>query len=111
MSNPLQQLSHPVPFDKIEAAHVKPALEKFLDEAEQALSAIEALETEPTWANTMAALEDATAGLEECFGIVQHLDSVMTSPEMREAYVAMLGPVTDFFTGIVLRPALWSRSG
>lgn len=52
-------------------------------------------------------LEEATRELNEAWGIVQHLDSLCNSPELREAHNAMLPKVSAFFAKIPLNDHLW----
>lgn len=52
-------------------------------------------------------LDETTRGLNEAWGLVQHLDSLCNSPELREAHNAMLPQVTAFFAKIPLNEHLW----
>ena len=52
-------------------------------------------------------LEEATRPLNEAWGLVQHLDALCNSPELREAHNAMLAEVSAFFAKIPLNEHLW----
>lgn len=57
--------------------------------------------------SVFGAFENATAALNEAWGLVSHLDSVCNSPELRTAYNAILPEVTEFFARIPLNESLW----
>ena len=62
---------------------------------------------EVTYANTAGALEEASRELDQAWSIVDHLTSVMDSAPLREVYKKVLPRVTEFYSGICLRPELW----
>jgi oligopeptidase A len=94
-----------VPFDRIAAEHVQPAIQELIARSEAALDAIE--KAPRTYADTLGALELATERLELSMGIVEHLESVATTPALREAYNAVLPSVSAFWSGISLRDGLY----
>src|SRR5690606_5062470 len=49
----------------------------------------------------------ATEPLELAVGVIEHLESVATTPELREAYNAILPDVTAFWSSIPLRTNVW----
>src|SRR5688572_10753255 len=105
MENPLLTASLEVPFDRIQPEHVEPAIQQLLAQAEAALDAIE--QQAPSYENTLGALESATEQLELSMGIVEHLESVATTPELRDAYNAVLPSVSAFWSSIALRDGLY----
>jgi len=105
MENPLLSASLDVPFDRIKPEHVEPAVKELLARSEAALDAIEA--ASPSYQNTLAALEAATEQLELSMGIVEHLESVATTPELRDAYNAVLPSVSAFWSSVALRDGLY----
>ena len=56
-TNPLLTLQFRIPFDRIAAAHVEPALEELLRAARERLAEIAAAPGERTYENTMHALD------------------------------------------------------
>ncbi|MCB9666363.1 MAG: M3 family metallopeptidase [Alphaproteobacteria bacterium] len=106
--NPLLDLPFAVPFDRIEAAHVQPAIEALLARAEGALEAIRRQEGTPTWASTLGALDRAQEPLERAWGVVEHLRSVRHAEELDTAHAAVLPKVSAFFAGIPLDDALYA---
>src|SRR5258706_8770248 len=105
MENPLLTVSLDVPFDRIAAEHVEPAITVLIARAEAALDAIE--KAPRTYATTLGALEAATEQLELSMGVVEHLESVATTPALRDAYNAVLPNVSAFWSSIALRDGLY----
>jgi oligopeptidase A len=105
MENPLLTVSFDIPFDRIEAEHVEPAIKQLLSQSEAALDAIE--RAPRTYAGTLGALETATEQLDLAMNIVEHLEGVATTPELREAYNAVLPAVSSFASSVSLREGLY----
>jgi oligopeptidase A len=109
VENPLFSLRTELAFDRIQAEHIGPGLGELIRRTGLALDAIEADEAPPTYESTLGALERATEELELATSIVEHLESVATTPAYREAYNQMLPEVTATFAGIPLRERLSQR--
>ena len=105
--NPLLQIPLRVPFDRIAADHVEPAITSLLADARAAVAAIVAEPAPRTYANTLDALDRATCALDRAMAVVGHLESVATTPELRAAYNAVQGPVAEFYAGLPLDPGLY----
>lgn len=105
--NPLLNIQFRIPFDQIQAAHVEPAVEQLL---RQTRSHLEALSNDPgprTFENTLSRLDEITEHLDYTMGIVKHLESVATTPELREAYNKVQPEVSAFYSSIPLHAGLW----
>jgi oligopeptidase A len=107
-SNPLLALEFRIPFDRIRAAHVEPAAAELLREARARLDAIAAQPGERTFENTMRPLDHLTEPLDCAMGVVRHLESVATYPELRAAFNAVEPVVSAFHSGIPLQEGLWN---
>jgi oligopeptidase A len=107
-SNPLVDIGFQLPFDKVNPSHIQPAVQHLLKRAEEALQAIENVDGVRTYQNTMAAFDHATEPLERAMGMVQHLESVASTPELREAHNAVRPDVSAFYASIPLRPKLYA---
>jgi oligopeptidase A len=105
MENPLLSVGLIVPFDRISAEHVEPAITELIRRSEAALDAIESAPR--TYEATLGALERATEQLELSMGVVEHLESVATTPALREAYNAVLPHVSAFWSSVALREGLY----
>ncbi len=106
--NPLLEINFRIPFDRIRAEHVEPAITHLLADAQSRLAAI-ANETRPrTFENTMLALDHMTERLDYAMSVVKHLEGVATYPELRAAYNAVQPAVSAFYSSIPLNQGLWT---
>jgi oligopeptidase A len=107
-SNPLLAGTRPIPFDRIRPGHVVPAFREALSRAAGEIDGIIALpHGERTYANTIDALEAVGERVGNVVRPAAHLHSVMSTPELREAYEAVLPEVSAFFARIPLNAPLW----
>jgi oligopeptidase A len=107
MENPLLEPTFPVPFDAIREQHMEPAVRSLLAEANAAIDAIAASAGPYTYESTLGALERASEKLELAMSLIEHLESVATTPALREAYNAVLPDVSALWSSIPLNPGLW----
>ncbi|MCX4241024.1 M3 family metallopeptidase [Paraliomyxa miuraensis] len=106
---PLLRLQPPLPFDRIEAAHVRPAIDALLSAARAAIERIAEAPSDGaprTYANTLRALDDATEPLSRAMEVIGHLESVATTEALRRAHDEVLPEVTAFFSSIPLHDGL-----
>jgi oligopeptidase A len=108
-ANPLLKIEFRVPFDRIRAGHVEPAAAALLEKARTRLDGLASEPGERTFANTMHALDVMTEPLDYAVGLVRHLESVATYPELRAAHNAIQPEVSSFYSGIPLHEGLWKR--
>ena len=106
-ANPLLAIEFHVPFDRIRAEDIQPATTELLSQARTRLEEIAHLASERTYENTMDALDRLTEPLDYAMGVVRHLESVATYPELRAAFNAAQPEVSAFYSGIPLHHALW----
>jgi oligopeptidase A len=99
--NPLLEIQFRVPFDKIEAAHVEPAIDQLLTDANARLEATIASD------RPLHALDTMTEKLDYAMGVVRHLESVATTPELRAAHNAIEPRVSAFYSSLPLNEGLW----
>src|SRR5579863_6709541 len=105
--NPLLQIKFEIPFDRVRAGHVEPAIAELLTDSRANVDAIAADPSPRTYDNTLLALEKATERLDYAMGVVRHLEGVATYPELRAAFNAVEPPVSEFYSGIPLHAGLW----
>ncbi|MBC7927836.1 MAG: M3 family metallopeptidase [Bryobacteraceae bacterium] len=97
-----------IPFDKIEASHVEPAVSELLAEAKQSQKLLSTSNGPRTFAATLGQLETLTEKLDYAMGVIRHLESVATYPALREAYNKVQPEVSLFYSGIVLDAGIWT---
>ncbi len=88
MNNPLLQFDELPAFDRIEAAHARPALEQVLSENRANIAALTA-QAAPTFASLVVPMEEMSHRLARVFSPIGHLNGVANSPAIREAYNAV----------------------
>jgi len=106
-TNPLLDINFEIPFDRIRAEHVEPAIHHLVADAHARLEAIAKEPPPRTFENTMNALDGMTERLDFAMSVVKHLESVTTYPELRAAFNAVQPLVSAFYSGIPLNEGLW----
>ncbi|HXN46163.1 MAG TPA: M3 family metallopeptidase [Bryobacteraceae bacterium] len=107
MDNPLFQLDFPIPFDRIQAGHVQPAIGALLDSTRRRIEALAALPVPPDFENTMRPLDELTEPLDRAMTVVKHVESVATTPDLRAAVNAVEPEVSKLHSSIPLNEGLW----
>jgi oligopeptidase A len=105
--NPLLIERFPIEFEAVKAEHVEPAIQLLLEQMNQRLVALGGPETPRTYRDILLALDQMTEPLDFAMALVRHLESVVTTPELRAAHNAVQGPVSAFYTSIALNENLW----
>jgi oligopeptidase A len=107
--NPLLDFSGLPRFDAIRPEHVTPAVDALLEENRHVVGAMMADTATPTWDSFVQALEDAGERLGRAWSQVAHLNAVMNSPELREAYNGNLPRITQFYAELGQNVRLFER--
>ncbi|WP_115716934.1 oligopeptidase A [Gallaecimonas mangrovi] len=100
MSNPLLENSVLPPFSAIKAEHIKPAIEALLADCKKAVDNVVASTEPPSWHSLIEPLEETNDRLAKAWSPVSHLNSVMSSPEWRQAYESCLPLLSEFSTWV-----------
>jgi len=106
-ANPLLEVKVPVPFDEVRPEHILPAVEALLASSQKNLDAIAAAPSPRTYAATLGALDLATNELDYASNLASHLEGVLGTPELREAYAAVVPKITAFYSQILLSEPLY----
>src|SRR3954470_14703106 len=99
--NPLLNLTFRVPFDKIQAAQVEPAIDDLLADTAKRLEETIASD------RPLHALDVMTERLDFAISVIRHLESVATTPEFRAAFNAVQPKVSAFYSSLPLNEGLW----
>ena len=100
---------HPIAFDTIQADEVVAAITTLVNDANADIDKLVNDSSPATWDNTMGALEELTERLEVTSSIIDHLESIATTPALRRAYNETLPITTAFYTGLLLNGPLYQR--
>ncbi|MDP2070353.1 M3 family metallopeptidase [Methylotenera sp.] len=112
-NNPLLHFSGLPKFEEIKAEHVSPAIDCLLAEARATIEALAQSDSqsngEVTWDNFAAKLEDMEEKLSRAWSQVGHMNGVVNSPELREAYNENLSKLTDFYADLGQDERLYAK--
>ncbi len=109
MSNPLLHFAGLPKFNEIKPEHVSPALDLLLSESKQTIEALATSSTEPTWQNFALTLEDLGEKISRAWSQVGHMNAVVNSPKLREAYNENLAKLTDFYSDLAQDERLYAK--
>lgn len=108
MTNPLLDTDGLPRFSAIQPAHVRPAVDQVLAENRAAIAELTAQPGPPTWESLVAPLERLEDRLDRVWSPVSHLNAVMNSEALREAYNACLPDLSAYSTEIGQNTALYN---
>ena len=98
MTNPLLS-NTPLPlFSQIKPEHIEPAITQLLNDARAVVDQQLKATTQYTWKNLIEPLENAEDRLNKSWSPVSHMNSVVNSDELREAYNACLPKLSAYST-------------
>jgi oligopeptidase A len=107
--NPLLSVKFQIPFDQIRAEHVEPGIRELIARSQRNIDQITADKAPRSYENTMLALETSTENLDYALGVVRHLESVSTTPELRAAWNTVEPEASAFYSQIPLNAGLWQQ--
>jgi oligopeptidase A len=108
-SNPLLDFSGLPRFDLIRPEHVTPAIEQLIAQASDVVTRLEAPMENVSWDNFVVPLEEATEHLGRAWGVVNHLNHVVDTPELRATYNENQPKVTEFWTMLGQNETLFDK--
>lgn len=109
LANPLLDFSGLPRFDAIKPEHVTPAIEQLIADARKVVRQLEAPSGNVSWDSFVVPLEEATERLGRAWGVVNHLNHVMDTPELRATYNENQPKVTEFWTELGQNEALFAK--
>ncbi|MFA0659686.1 oligopeptidase A [Vibrio splendidus] len=100
MSNPLLTFTDLPPFSQIKPEHVKPAVEQVIEECRNKIEQVLEGNTSPSWDNLVAPIDEVDDRLGRIWSPVGHMNSVMNSDELRDAYESCLPVLSEYGTWV-----------
>ncbi|MDN3700563.1 oligopeptidase A [Vibrio artabrorum] len=100
MSNPLLTFTDLPPFSQIKPEHVKPAVEQVIEACRNKIEQVLEGNTSPSWDNLVAPIEEVDDRLSRIWSPVSHMNSVVNSDELREAYESCLPLLSEYGTWV-----------
>ncbi len=106
--NPLLDFSGLPRFSDILPAHVEPAMDTLLAENHSLLDQVLLNAGHPSWDNFVIPLEEGNERLSRAWGQVVHLNAVVNTPELRDAYNTTLPKITQYWATLAQHEGLFS---
>ncbi len=96
--NPLLDIADLPNFPEIKAEHIEPALDKLLKQSRALTESLLNDNTKYTWDNLIEPLEKADNELERMWSPISHMNGVVNTPELRDAYNGCLPKLSEYST-------------
>ncbi|HLD08913.1 MAG TPA: oligopeptidase A, partial [Methylophilaceae bacterium] len=107
--NPLLYFAGLPKFDQIQAAHVTPAIDHLLGAGRKLLESLATSADAPIWDNFARPLEDMEEQISRAWSQVGHMNAVVNSPALREAYNDNLPKLTAFYADLSQDERLYAK--
>jgi len=107
MTNPLLQTKTLPQFSKIQPEHIVPAIEQLIAAYQGQVETLLKSNTSYTWENLIDPLEALSEQLDRAWSPISHMNAVVNSDALREAYNACLPKLSNFATEMGQNEALF----
>ena len=108
-SNPLLDFSGLPRFAEILPSHVTPAIDHLLAEARAVIERVATDTSAPSWSTVVDPMADVLDRFDRAWGAVRHMNAVVNTPALRDAYNENLPKVIEFFTDLSQDLRLYGR--
>lgn len=108
-TNPLLVFNGLPKFNEIKPEHVSPAIDSLIAEGRALVETLATSAEAPTWENFALKLEDHSEKLNRAWSQVGHMNAVVNTPELREAYNDNLAKLTDFGSDVAQDERLYAK--
>ncbi|MCP4597987.1 oligopeptidase A [Neptuniibacter sp.] len=98
MSNPLLESQLLPTFSQIKADQIEPAIDQILADNREIAAKLVAELDQPDWDSLVAPLEEMNDRLSKAWSPVSHMNAVVNSDELRDAYNACLPKLSQYWT-------------
>lgn len=100
MTNPLLETTVLPVFSQIKPEYIQPALEQAIANCREKIEQVTSQNNQFTWDNLVAPLEEVDDKLSQLWSPISHLNSVMSTDELRAAHDACLPLLSDYGTWV-----------
>ncbi|WP_136680600.1 oligopeptidase A [Neptunomonas sp. XY-337] len=107
MSNPLLDSATLPPFAAIKPEHVTPAIDQLLAKARSVVADVTQNDQLSDWDSVVAPLDAVNDAIANAWSPVSHMNAVVNSDELREAYNENLGKLSQYWTELGQNEALF----
>lgn len=108
-NNPLLYFAGLPKFNEVKPEHVSPAIDHLIAEGRALIETLATATEAPTWQNFALKLEDDSEKLSRAWSQVGHMNAVVNTPELREAYNENLAKLTDFGSDVSQDERLYAK--
>jgi oligopeptidase A len=108
-TNPLLDFSGLPKFNAIQPEHISPAIDSLIAEGRALVEQLATATETPTWANFALKLEDHSEKIGRAWSQVGHMNAVVNSLALREAYNDNLAKLTDFGSDVAQDERLYAK--
>ena len=108
VSNPLLDFTDLPRFGDILPEHIVPAIEQLLASARDTVKNVLDDAASPSWESVIEPITNATERLSRAWSVVGHLNAVVNTPELRDAYNSMVPKLAEFWTELGQNAALFA---
>jgi len=105
--NPLLDITDLPNFPEIKAEHIEVALDELLKESRELTESLLKNNSKYTWDNLIEPLEKADNQLERMWSPISHMNGVVNTPELRDAYNGCLPKLSEYSTEMGQNRALF----
>ena len=107
MINPLLETHELPPFQAIKAEHIEPAIDQLINDNRKALAAQLASLEKVSWDSLIEPIDERNERLNQAWSPVGHLNGVLNSDALREAYNSCVGKLAQWETEVGQNQALF----
>ena len=107
MTNPLLIATDLPAFSQIKPEHVKPAVEQAIADCKKVIDGVLSKNSDFTWANLVMPVDEVDDVLSKLWSPVSHMNSVVSSDKLRDAYESCLPLLSEYGTFVGQNQALY----
>jgi len=108
--NPLlQSIDERIAYSDVQPEHIEQAIPTLITQAKQAVEAAANPALNLSWESFVEPLLDATEPLSRAWSVASHLNAVVNTPELREAFNQCLPQITEYSTWTALHEGLYEQ--